>query len=141
MIGFHEHTLAIGEAINTDKYGWKVKNYTVTTEEFTTGVWRLFYQDNNCAYLVTDECVGSYNPSNYYTNYTSGADVSTVGQKLNPQLLENGTFFTETNVNENIRATAWLTDTSETSMWNKYKNEDASFAIRKSNIRIICSIL
>lgn len=141
MVGFDEDKLTIGKAINTDKYGWKVKNYTVTTDEFTTGVWRLFYQDSNYAYLVTDECVGNYKPSDYYTNYTNGADVSTVGQKLNSQLLENGTFFTSENKNGNIRATAWLTDTSEVGMWNKYKNEDAVFAIRKPNSRIICSII
>jgi len=46
------------DAKNTDKYGWKVNGYNVTTDEFTTGVWRLFYQDNNYTYLITDECSG-----------------------------------------------------------------------------------
>ncbi len=77
----------------------------------TTNVWRLFYQDNNYTYLITDECVGSYKPSDYYTDiYNSGVDVSTVWQKLNPMLLEVGTFFTTSNTNRNILATAWLTD-------------------------------
>lgn len=54
---FAPEVLTIGDAINTDKYGWKVTDYNVTTDEFTTGVWRLFYQDNNYAYLITDECI------------------------------------------------------------------------------------
>ena len=41
-------------------------------------------------------------PSDYYGEYTSGADVSTIGQKLNPMLLKAGTFFTSDNKNKNI---------------------------------------
>lgn len=131
---FNPETLTIGEAKNTGKYGWKVTNYTVTTNEFTTGVWRLFYQDNNYAYLITDECVGSYTPSSQYSDYT---EVGMVGQKLNPKV---SSLFTNTDW-PNVKTTAWLTDTSATSPWNSYKNDDAVFAIRKSNSRIICSIL
>ncbi len=124
---FDPNTLTIGEAIKTDKYGWKVNEYNVTTDEFTTGVWRLFFQDNNYTYLITDKCVGSYKASDYYDKYQTGADVSIVGQKLSPMI---NILFTETNMNENIRATAWLTDTSETGMWKNYENNDAVFAIR-----------
>lgn len=131
---FDSETLIIGDAINTDKYGWKVTNYTVTTDEFTTGVWRLFYQDNDYAYLIVDECVGSYQPSSYYFNYT---EVGMVGQKLNPIV---SSLFTNTDWG-NVKTIAWLTDTSATSPWNLYKNNDAVFAIRKSDSRIICSIL
>lgn len=132
---FNENTLTIGEAINTDKYGWKVPEYTVTTDEFTTGIWRLFYQDSNYTYLITDECVGNYIPSDYYTTitnedgelkYQTGADVSIIGQKLNPII---SSLFTSNNTSIIIRATAWLTDTSDTGMWSDYKNSDAVFAI------------
>ena len=133
---FDPETLTIGSAINTDKYGWKVKNYNV--EENKTGVWRLFFQDDNYAYLISDKCIGSYKPSDYYSSYTNGSFVSTVGQKLNPKI---SSLFTESNIDLNIKTTAWLTDTSDASMWAKYKNDDAVFAIRKSNSRIICSIL
>lgn len=142
---FNPETLTIGTAINTDKYGWKVTNYK--KEETETGGWRLFFQDDNYAYLISDNCVGSYQPSDYYTTitkedgvlkYQTGADVSTIGQKLNPKI---SSLFTESNTNTNIRTTAWLTDTSDASMWAKYKNDDAVFAIRKSNSRIICGIL
>ena len=126
----------IGMAINTDKYGQKVTNYTVQAGEMTTDVWRLFYQDSNYTYIITDESVGSYRPSNYYSSYTNGSMVSTIGQRLNPMLLEAGTFFTETNTNNNIRMTAWLTDTSETGMWNAYKNSDAIFAIGGPTIEL-----
>lgn len=114
---FNPETLTIEAAVNTDKYGWKVTNYN-NVEETETGGWRLFYQDSNYAYLISDNCVGSYTPSDYYSSHTNGSFVSI-----------------------NIRATAWLTDTSDASMWAKYKNDDAVFAIQKSNSRIICSIL
>ena len=133
---FDPETLTIGTAINTNKYGWKVKNYN--EEENETGVWRLFFQDDKYAYLISDKCIGSYNPSEQYSSYTNGSFVSTVGQKLNPII---SSLFTKSNKNDNIRATAWLTDTSDTGMWKKYKNEDAVFAIRKSNSRIICSVI
>ncbi len=138
---FNPETLTIGIAKNTDKYGEKVANYTVQTLEMNTNLWRLFYQDDNYTYLITDESVGTYTPSDYYSNYTTGADVSTIGQRLNYELLKAGNFFTTNNTNPNIRATAWLTDTSDEGMWNAYKNSDVIFAIRKSNNRIICSIL
>ena len=135
---FDENTLTIGEAINMDKYGYIVPEYTVQTSAMSSDVWRLFYQDSNYTYLISDEIVGSYRPSEYYTTiknetgelkYQTGADVSIVGQKLSPKLLEAGTFFVNTYTATNIRATAWLTDTSETSMWNEYKKNDAIFAI------------
>ena len=126
---FDEDTLTIGEATNVDKYGWKVPNYTVEA----TNAWRLFYQDSNYTYLITDECVGSYMPSDYYGEYTSGADVSTIGQKLNPMLLKAGTFFTSDNKNKNILATAWLTDSNE---WDEFKNSDAVFAIGSPTVEL-----
>ena len=126
---FDEDTLTIGEATNVDKYGWKVPNYAVEA----TNAWRLFYQDSNYTYLITDECVGSYKPNDYYGDYTSGADVSTIGQKLNPMLLEAGNFFTSSNTNKNILATAWLTDPNK---WTQFKNSDAVFAIGTPTIEL-----
>lgn len=127
---FDENTFTLGtnasDAQNTDEYGWKVPEYTVQTSEMSTNVWRLFYQDNNYTYLITDECVGNYKPSDYYGAYQSGADVSTVGQKLSSKI---STLFTSSNKNTNIRTTAWLTDISDTGMWSSYKNTDAVFAI------------
>ena len=127
---FDENTLTIGEAINTNKYGYIVPEYTVKTSEMTSNVWKLFYQDSNYTYLITDEVVGSYKPSDYYNGkFVNGSYVSIIGQKLNSRLLEAGEFFIESNKYRGILATAWLTDTSETSMWNEYKNSDAVFAI------------
>ena len=133
---FDANTLTIGTAINTDKYGWKVTNYNV--KETETGGWRLFFQDDNYAYLISDDCTENYIPSDYYAPYTNGSFVGTVGRKLNPKIRS---LFTESNTYNNIRMTAWLTDTSDASMWAKYKNDDAVFAIRESDSGIICSIL
>jgi len=133
---FNPETLTIDtEAKNTDKYGWKVNNYTVQTSNMHTNIWRLFYQDSNYTYLITDECIGSYRPNNYYTDYLNGASVGIIGQKLNPKI---SSLFTTSNTNVNIRATAWLTDIE---YWKSYAENDAVFAIRRSNSRIICCIL
>lgn len=76
--------------------------------------------------MVIITFIESYKPSDYYGAYQSGADVSTVGQKLSPKI---STLFTSSNENANIRTTAWLTDTSDSGMWSSYKNADAVFAI------------
>ncbi len=140
---YNPETLKIGteqEAKNTEKYGWKVGNYTVKTEEFTTGVWRLFFQDSQYAYLITDECVGSYIPGDYYSKdvnkYGNGSLVSKEGQKLNSKISE---LFVSTNTNPNIQATAWLTDTSKDGPWAKYKNNDAVFAIGSPTIELFAA--
>ncbi len=130
---FDPNTLTIGTAINTDKYGQKVSNYTVTTDEFTTGVWRLFFQDNNYTYLITDECVGNYNANDHYNRYQTGADVSIVGQKLNPMI---STLFTENNTNENIRAIAWLTDQE---IWSSYEDNNAVFALASPTLELFAA--
>ena len=129
-----EDTSAIGEAINADKYGWKVPEYTV--KEAETGGWRLFYQDSNYSYLITDKSFGSYLISRYYSSYTSGEDVSEIGQKLNPMI---SSLFTSSNTSQNIRATAWLTDTSDTGMWYNYKNSDAEYAIGGPTIELFAA--
>lgn len=145
---FDPNTLEIGEeAKNNDKYGWKVGKYTVQTPEMSTNVWRLFYQDTNYTYIITDECIGKYRPSTYYTTmknekgelkYQTGADVDIVGKKLNSII---SSLFVKDNEDGRIRTVAWLTDTSDTGMWKNYKNSDAVFAIRKSYSGIICGFL
>ena len=140
-IPYNPEKLTIGTNVkNNDKYGWKVKNYTVTTDEFITGVWRLFFQDSQYAYLITDECVGSYMPSDYYTEntdkYGNGSLVSTEGQKLNPMISE---LFQSNNTNLNIQATAWLTDTKEDGPWAKYKNGDCVFAIGSPTVELFAA--
>lgn len=128
---FDPTTLRIGEAINATKYGWKVTNYDVKTSEFTSGIWRLFYQDNQYTYLITDSALnfvesGGGVPSHYLSNYPNGNSVSGVGKALNSEIKA---LFTESNTSVAVRAVAWLTDTSESSMWSSYKNPDTVFAI------------
>ena len=131
---FDANDLTIGTAINADKYGQKVTNYTVKTSEMSTNIWRLFYQDSNYTYLITDECIGIYKPSNYYSPYTNGSMVSIIGQKLNPMLLEAGTFFVEMNIDSSILTTAWLTDTTN---WSTYvDDEDVVFAIGSPTLEL-----
>ena len=136
---YNPDNLTIGKDVkNTGKYGWKVGNYTVKTEEFTTGVWRLFFQDSQYAYLITDELVGSYRPCDYYNvdKYKNGSLVSTEGKKLNSKISE---LFVSTNTNPNIQATAWLTDTSKDGPWAKYKNNDAVFAIGSPTLELFAA--
>lgn len=131
--GFNPETFTLGtEAQNTEKYGWKVKDYTVKTEEFTTGVWRLFYQDNDYTYLIADECVGNYRPSDWYTKYETQLGVNLIGKKLNLTIIDcleyKGTFSWGTR-----RATEWLTNST---IWENYKNEDAVFAIGSPTLEL-----
>ena len=137
---FDENELTIGveKATNTDKYGWKVKNYNVQYDCVTgtgkSNVWRLFYQDEKYTYLITDELVGSYKPSDYYKNedeedqekYKDGTKMSIVGQKLNGKV---STLFTDETKKsqDNIRATVWFTDTTN-DLWTKYKDENGDAA-------------
>ena len=131
---FDENTLTIGDAKNVNKYGQKVENYIVQAGEMKTNVWRLFYQDDKYTYLITDEYVGMYTPYYYYiNNYTSGADVSTIGKRLSSMLFENGNFFTDSNTNPNILSVPWLTDPDE---WSEFKNDDAVFAIGSPTIEL-----
>lgn len=125
---YNAKTLTIGTPINTDKYGWKVKNYQVATNEFTSGVWRLFYQDANYTYIITDDCIGDYFAYDHYDNYKNGANVSEETKRLN---LGISSMFSDSNFKnqENMTTTAWLTDTSESGPWAIYKNSDAAFAI------------
>ncbi len=138
-----ELTIGVETAINTEKYGFKVTKYDVeytTSGGWTSHDWRLFYQDEKYTYLITDELVGSYKPSDYYDNeedtekYKDGTKMSIVGQKLNGRV---STLFTDaTNkANANIRATVWFTDITN-ELWTKYMDKkengekgDAEFCI------------
>ncbi len=131
-ITIEELTIGKKRAINTDKYGWKVTNYNVK-EDITNG-WRLFYQDTSCTYIISDNLdnsVADKVPLRYCENYQNGADVSLVGQKLNPMIKS---LFTEENTSNNIRVTAWLTDAE---LWSHYTNEDALFAIGSPTLELI----
>ena len=136
----------IGTAINVDDYGKKVVGYSSKSESGYTGDWRLFYQDAEYTYIIMDGVTEEdYSPSDYYTTvtkedgttlkYQTGADVSEVGQNLSSMLKTNGTFFVEDNLNNNIRATAWLTDTE---YWEEYTDEagNALFAIGSPTVEL-----
>lgn len=128
---FNVDELVIESPLNTDKYGWKVSNYLTKTD--ATGRWRLFYQDKNCTYIISDNYVGPYSAGDYYEKYPNGASVSKVGQRLSSTI---STLFVETNTINGIRQMAWLTDTSDEGMWAEYKNGDAVFAIGSPTIEL-----
>ena len=128
-------TKFLGDATNKNKYGYKVSGYT---SKNYSGIWRLFYQDENNTYIIADPTSTTYKPSSYSSSYSSGASVSTEGQNLNYRLKVNGGFVS-TNKNTNIRATAWLTDTRSTSIWSStYKDAGgiASYAIGSPTIEL-----
>lgn len=125
---FNPETLIIGDAINTDKYGYKVKNYAVKTNE--TGSWRLFYQDRNYTYIISDNCIGDYIPKDYYMKYTDGESINIVGKKLNKDI---NSLLIKSHTWTNIKTTAWLTDINE---WKDYKNSNAIFAIGSPTIEL-----
>lgn len=127
-------SLKLGKAIDTEKYGWKVQDYNIEMNE--TGGWRLFYKDTDYTYLISNNSISLYSASDYYTNYTNGSEVSLEGQKLNSKI---STLFVKSNTNNNIKFTAWLTDTSTSGIWNKYKNEDVEFAIGSPTIELFAA--
>lgn len=129
---FNAEKLTIGtDTKNTDKYGWKVKRYTVKTEEYTTGVWRLFYQDTKYAYLIADESVGNYRINEKYGAYENASMISKIGQNLNPTIKP---LLIESNETIGASSVAWLTDPT---VWNSYCNEDAVFAIACPTIDLL----
>lgn len=130
---FNADELTIGtDAKNTDKYGWKVKKYTVKTEEYTTGVWRLFYQDSKYAYLIANESVGNYTINeDYYDTYKNASMISKIGKKLNPTIKS---VLTESNESKGAKSIAWLTDPT---VWASYCNEDAVFALACPTIDLL----
>lgn len=131
---FNPEELTIGEPLNVDMYGMKVGKYTVQGPRMNTNVWRLFYQDQNYTYIITDELLGDdveYVPANHYDNYKNGATVSVVGQKLNQKITA---LFVDSNTNANIRSTAWLTDPKE---WETYENSDSVFCIGSPTLELL----
>ena len=126
---FNPDKLTIGDAINSEKYGWKVTGYDVKKEE--VGNWRLFYQDKKHTYLISNNSVGKVLMSG--ENLPDNR-VGKVGIGLHPMLgpsLENApTDYMS------IRSIAWATDISENGPWSKYKNEDAFFCIGSPTVEL-----
>lgn len=144
---YNQHVL--GKATNTENYGKKV-NYTSKGEGLDTLVWRLFYQDDRNAYLISETADGDYPITNvsFYTRsndtyikndivekYNNGADVSAYGKALMPKA---SSLFTSDNTNENIIATAYLCDPE---VWNAYTDAagKASYAIGSPTIELFAT--
>ena len=142
---FNEKRLTLGQEgpRNTEKYGWRVKNYNVeyscvNSSSKVSNVWRLFYQDEKFTYLITDEFTEYRSIQGQYKGkYIDGTQMSIVGQKLNEKV--NSVFTNEnTKANDNVLATIWLTDT-ENEKWAQYKNEDAIFCIGSPTIELFAA--
>ncbi len=119
-----------------EKYGYKVEPKDAQTK-LADGTWRLFYQDKNYTYIISDALISLDKTlqESYNEKYGdgSGASVSKVGQNLNPMLKretnkDGNEFFSGDNKYDNIKAVAWLTDTE---VWKQYAPETsgALFAI------------
>ena len=145
-----EVTGPLGTAVNVGNYGNIVYNYTAADL-----IWRLFYEDSNNIYLISETNTGDYplnnvKVCNYENNvftpldpsYVSGESVSQQGKDLMPLLCgatsssagtvsigtnSNGTnLLTSSNTNPNIWGTAYLCDTTK---WTTYKTGPASWAM------------
>lgn len=118
----------IGEAINVENYGKEVIGYKAKSNSGYSGNWRLFYQDTLYAYIIVDDVIESYNPSEYYSEYASGKEVGIIGRSLNSKLMDAGNFFSSSNTTNCIKALAWMTDPEK---WKDYKDDEgmSAFAI------------
>ena len=130
---FSEKKFGIGEARNIENYGRLVD----FESENGSSQWKLFYQDENYAYLIYDGMIYEYDNSNYLA-YKDGSYVSKIGQKLSPKI--NNLFTTE-NTNYNIRYTAWLLDTKHWGETNKYEDTEgiAIFVIGSPTIELFAA--
>ncbi len=130
---FDENTFKIGVAKNVENYG-RLVNFQ---SENGISDWKLFYQDDNYAYLIYDGVIKEYSTSSYLS-YKNGADVSKIGQKLSYKI---SNLFTEKNTNENIRYTAWLLDTEFWGTTNKYEDTEgiAIFSIGSPTLELFAA--
>ena len=131
-IQFEPGKLEIGEPSRAGQYGWKVGKYRVTAGSSSTGIWRLYYQDSEYTYLITDRVDTEFDSERFKT-YQSGADVSPVGAALNPMV---NSFFTSSNTTEGVRLTAYLTDTE---YYKAFTNEDCLFAIAGPSVELLAA--
>lgn len=141
---FAEKNVTIEPATSTGYYGYLVKGYHSKGKDLQTKQWRLFYQDNNYTYLIMDELGEEYCLENEYEaepeKYKDGSSVSEIGKRLNAKLLEEAgdTVFTESNMHDNIKAIAWLTDSDN---WTEYTDEEgiATYAIGAPTIDLFAA--
>ena len=137
-------TGALGTAVNVEKYGEKVLNYTAAGL-----VWRLFYEDSNNIYLISETQDGhypltsqqlcDYNGSSYIpksSKYVSGDSVSAQGKALMPMA---SSLFVSTNTNANMLGTAYLCDTDNDGPWTAYKTGSAAWAMGSPIIELFAA--
>ena len=123
---FNPENLSIGEPINEETYGYKVTNYDISVNGTTE--WRLFYQDENYTYIITNHSSIEVEIDSILTNgkYSDGSKVGTIGKRLNSSLLKSEKCFTSQNTSNAIKMTAWLCDET---VWKNYCDDNACFAI------------
>ncbi len=138
----------IGAPKRIEDYGKIVVDYKDTEN---TRKYRLFYQDKNYTYIISDNLITQtlsleeLYKAGEYENKT-GADVSEIGKRLNPMLKdaevnnEGYTFFSngeKKNEYDNIKAVGWLTDPEK---WTEYANgEEDVFAIGSPTLELFAA--
>ena len=151
-----DNTGTIGTAVNSNKYGWKVVGY-----EAAGLVWRLFYEDANNVYLISETQDGDFpisgirlydQDANFddiplYSSYQTGASISAQGQALMPLAGGAATSVVGTNssgVNYFVESergpwawsTAYLCDITK---WETYKTGNAAWAMGGPTIELFAA--
>lgn len=123
--------VTIGEAINTDKYGWYVKNYVASVDEGNSekNDWQLFYQDSNWTYIISKEPVKDIVLSKEVgeSSYSNGSnDIDNNLKELNSLWFKK--IGEASSTNDNAKATAYMLDQEN---WKEYKDSkgNAKYAI------------
>ena len=144
-------TGSIGTAVNVENYGRQVTNYSAENL-----VWRLFYEDSNNIYLISETASKDYPlttnctyfpyPKNQYEpkdeSYVSGASVSRQGQDLSPMLggtVPNYNFFISDVKYPNIWGVAYLCDTRNDGPWASYKTGFAAWAMGSPTLELFAA--
>lgn len=107
-------------------FGKIVTGYTTGNSTVDNRIWRLFYADNNYAYLISDS-IGN-NALNNLPGFGTST-ISSVGEKINKKYTQNSSWELKsdgTNINSNIQGLQTLLDTTN---WNDYKADYALWAV------------
>ena len=112
-------------------FGKLVTGYTGYINYSETDEWRLFYADNNYAYLIKNR-IGNTDYKLTDTSVVTGFEtsiISILAQNLNIKYTMNGDWALKNNgndLNRNIKVVAALLDTSK---WTEYKTSDAEWTV------------
>ena len=109
--------------VYVEKFGKKVNEYKLKNGTVENGKWRVFYADSNSVYIIRDWASGG-SLANY--SWFDESEISKLGKNLNKKFTSWNLKSDGENLNNNIKGTATLLDTTK---WENYKADYATWVI------------